>query len=536
MRYPSHLPMLLFVLFFAFPVFAQDSKFATDSSSKELKRTAHLLHISAQQLKNARQALQEATDLARKMESCPIEQYVNLAQSWNQLNPGKSKEIIESFIQDLRSEAENSNDLLSYNQATSSAMMLVNQSSNLGHEYLLQLVQSWPEVPPESGDGASTFRNDMIKQALYRLANIDPENTLKMLLQPDKYGISRYEGYAVVAQGFMNTGKRDEALKLVDKSLSDFTQHSSDPKAIQDYGQFVSMTAGYLDSDRASAVFDKLIPPLMNQASIDGCKGTLNGGDKSVSLTCAEFRVMELINAVRMIRPGLVLKTIESIPSLKSKLDSIGGIDGFYMSYNLTEASIAFPAQPGQKCIGDLPEETANINPEKLFEELKGKTESNPSFVEGKLQSLDQIPESIDVIAGLAYMSSYSDPALGSLALEVAGNRLNAVEALERRSWILQNLVRAYKQVEGEVDPGLLRKGFALVDEMRQEQSQRDTDSALMDLTVQPGITEADRLEALLVSELARDSFEDAIAYIHSMEDGLLKLTCFVQTVQALSQ
>jgi hypothetical protein len=41
-----------------------------------------------------------------------------------QLNPSKSKEIADSFMQDLRSQAANAKDLKTYQQATSMAMTL----------------------------------------------------------------------------------------------------------------------------------------------------------------------------------------------------------------------------------------------------------------------------------------------------------------------------------------------------------------------------------------------------------------------------
>jgi hypothetical protein len=91
-------------------------------------------------------------------------------------------------------------------------------------------------------------------------------------------------------------------------------------------------------------------------------------------------------------------------------------------------------------------------------------------------------------------------------------------------------LIRAYRQVGGEIETELLKNGFVIADQLRQEQAIRNPDQ-------QPGtITAADQLEAFLVSEAARDSYETAIRFVHSMEDGTPKLMSLVQIAQALSQ
>jgi len=49
-------------------------------SDKELKRAAHRLHIDVEKLKNARQALREATELARRLEPLPVRHVYQLVQ------------------------------------------------------------------------------------------------------------------------------------------------------------------------------------------------------------------------------------------------------------------------------------------------------------------------------------------------------------------------------------------------------------------------------------------------------------------------
>ena len=56
-------------------------------------------------------------------------------------------------------------------------------------------------------------------------------------------------------------------------------------------------------------------------------------------------------------------------------------------------------------------------------------------------------------------------------------------------------------------------------------------------LLYSPGrITNADRLESFLVSELARDDFQKAVHFVRSIEDDTLRLENLVQIVQSLRQ
>ena len=100
--------------------------------------------------------------------------------------------------------------------------------------------------------------------------------------------------------------------------------------------------------------------------------------------------------------------------------------------------------------------------------------------------------------------------------------------------------------LEGEVDPGLLKEGFVLASELREEQPGsgcgfwfrrfRGLGASLPprrygSLAIPRG---ADQLEAMLVSEYARDNFAGALTYVRSMQDAKLKLMALNQMIQSL--
>jgi hypothetical protein len=164
-----------------------------------------------------------------------------------------------------------------------------------------------------------------------------------------------------------------------------------------------------------------------------------------------------------------------------------------------------------------------------LVQELKGKAEMDPAVARGKLKDLD-----VDALVNLAMNASYQDPDLAGLAIEMAQPMLSAVEPLQKQASTLQNLIRASRQVDGDVDRELLRSGFILADQIRQELSEKT--SAKVVPTNSYMAAGADQLEVFLVSELSRDSFDSAISYVRSLENNAFKLMCLIQIVQSQAQ
>jgi hypothetical protein len=212
-------------------------------------------------------------------------------------------------------------------------------------------------------------------------------------------------------------------------------------------------------------------------------------------------------------------------------VDSIGGIDNLY-----SNSGMSFTRGPKA---GRHPMTSPPVmpgNPSRLFQELRGKARSNPGYVREKLQELAGSRQGVETLINLAVMASYQKDELSSLALEAAQECIPRIEPLQTRSTILQQLIGAYRQVEGEVDQGLLQNGFVLADQLRQEQSEKNGATDEISSPTPQGYAPADQFEAFLVSELSRDSFDSAINYVRSMKDGDFKLQCLIQIVQAQGQ
>jgi hypothetical protein len=534
---PRKVSLVLFASFFLSPCFAEKPGLAVaTSSSKELKRAAHRLRIPVEQMKRAREVLQEATDLVKNTEPHPYEQALAIIQMWNQINRPKAKEVTESFVDDLRGEAAECPDFSCYQRMTSIAMTLM--QSDLDYETATRQVRDWPDPKPAFGDAAQSFRDNLEtqirNQAISRLAYSEPEKALKLMSEEGPTDHYNYTTSAQIAQGLMNAGKKQEANRLIDQGMTKFDPNTSDPRTVQEFENFIRMTASTADAARISNAVGQLFTALKNQGSTMQCSGTLRAGDLSVDLTCSETRMLSILRSMPM-RPTFALKTFDSFPELKSKLDSIGGIDAFYGSgMNGNPPVSIFYGHPevqpnaGPVISGGVSRGTA-VNFPTLIQGLKGKAESDPALVRGKLKDLD-----VDALANLAMTASFQDPDLADLAIEMAQPMLSSVEPLSRRASSLQSLIRAKRQADGEVDRELLRSGFILADQIREEVSQKTPDNAAS--INQYRFAAADQLEMFLVTELSRDDFDSAISYVRGMENNALKLNCLIQMVQAQAQ
>jgi hypothetical protein len=78
-------------------------------------------------------------------------------------------------------------------------------------------------------------------------------------------------------------------------------------------------------------------------------------------------------------------------------------------------------------------------------------------------------------------------------------------------------MLRASRRCDGEVDPDLIKEGFALVAQIRDEEADQEKQAGPRSGSVRSA---ADRLERALISELAIDDFERAIRYVHTMPEG----------------
>jgi hypothetical protein len=82
------------------------------------------------------------------------------------------------------------------------------------------------------------------------------------------------------------------------------------------------------------------------------------------------------------------------------------------------------------------------------------------------------------------------------------------------------------------VDPELYKQGFALVAQIRDE----ETSQAKQDARAPRGRSAADKLESALISELAIDDFDRALKYVRGMTEGQERMSGLLALVVEASR
>src|SRR5205823_2439048 len=125
------------------------------TGEKELKRSAHQLRIPTEQLKNAREALREATDVALHQDEPRGAQYGQLARLSMRLDRTKCEETVRQMFSDLRQSAQNANDP-DYQRLSAYAQNLVMALADFDPEKSAELVAQWPAP---SASASATVKN-----------------------------------------------------------------------------------------------------------------------------------------------------------------------------------------------------------------------------------------------------------------------------------------------------------------------------------------------------------------------------------------
>jgi hypothetical protein len=521
--------------------------------TRELKRTAHELHISVDRLKNARTALKEATDLAlHRSDSSTFSQ---IAQNWVRIDKARAPAALEDLYGWLRTAARNAPDTPTYERCMSGAQSMLLQLATLDSDKAVSLWRTWPDPPAAPGESMANLR-EQVGQFEKQLAagSSGPGMGTDWTLLKQQAANGNYRVAGSLAIQLFESGDRAEALKVVDQAMANFRQGLHDPRALSICFTFVRQLA-YVDPDRYLQALNALLLSLSNQAG-PNTGGTATVGSQTVQLTAAEAAVIELYPSLWQ-RPTLAMKTLDTIPGLRSKLNGIGGIDtiigpsgstnpsrspvsGSYSFDGITRTTLystvngivsfnspinAGPTNPG----------AARGSADLLYQSLHGKLAKDPASVKQKLADAAKTPDQIDVLISLANSAIQGDADLASLALEFASQRMMQVEPLSKRATIMQQLIQADQRCEGEVSAALLQEGQDLVQQLRDEQKSAAATMPRVPAPVPGRGTVADQLERAIIAERALDNFNGALNYLRLMPDDM-KLQALLQIVQTLMQ
>ncbi len=511
---------------------------------QDLKRTAHRLRISVEQLANARTALDEATQLALRSDPPVLNDYASLARYWIQLDPKKSGETIGLMISQISRQAQSADTLDSYRKYTAQAQQLLTFLYEKNPDRAMQIVELWPAPAARLGSAGeqalaqmqSEFRTRMLSQNAYN----SPDQVYEQLQQLQKAGSVPLPLRAQLAQALISSNQREKARQVLDQAIADMGNRPPEAGKNYEYENFLRELAR-LYPERFFEAFQAYQDISSRPGATQTPGQIMQMGDERIVLTGSESSALNVIRGLSY-RPELALKLLDSVPGLREKLEQLGGIDNVLspsqmsvgprlisLSSSVLNARGGLPASvappPDRPDAAEPPP-----NPSQVFRTLRGKAETEPESVRRKLANTFRKKEHFPLLINLAQMANAQDPDLASVALGVAQGLLPLFDNLQQRASSYRSLITASRQIEGEVDPTLLKAGLILVNEMQEEEKSRGQDSAERPGVIHP----SDDLHVVLIVQSALDDFNAGMRSARALPEETLRIRALTQIVQSL--
>jgi hypothetical protein len=524
---------------------------AVGGATKELKRTAYQLRISVDRLRNAREALKQATDIARR--SSDPSSVSQLSQLWMRIDRAQAPGAMEDLYSWMATAARGAEDDAAYQRLTSSAQSLLRSLVSIDAPRASELWQRWPDPPTPFGDALRKRQeevNDRFAKQLAGQAPVGASPDLSSFREAAARG--DFSSAGILISQLNQTGDRAEALRIADQGIQAFKRADPTGPVLSGYVNFVRQLSS-VDPDRYMTAFGTMVSSLDRQANPKS-GGTISIGDQTIQVTGSEAAAIDMCRSL-MGRPDLAMKTLNSMPGLKAKLDLLGGIDNVVgiprggpasvnMKYSMdgsTFTTISNSAGGGMSIVGSVAgmvSGTPAAQGQDLYSTVRGKLAKDPAFVRQKLAEASKSPDQVDAILMLASRSATVEPDLATLALETVARLLPGVDPLQKRATIFQSLMRTYRNCDGEVDADVLQMGMSLVQQLRAEENANAPNSSSEQVRVgmAPRIASmADQLEMAILAELSLTNFDGAVRYLRLMPEEI-RLQALLRILQSLVQ
>jgi hypothetical protein len=508
---------------------AQDSRLVVvDTSTKQLSRIAHRWQIPVENVRTARALIEEATEFARRHEGT-AQSVKELASLWSQMHPSLAAAKIELLMGRVRTRAQEADDLGAYKAAVTEAKDLLVMIVLLDEEKALDIARHWPAPPQGTGPEGEDARRDLytaLRRAAQGLAQRDPERAVQLLDAPNVSEGLQYGALAQLASRRYREGRRDEALKLADRALSDFVARPT-ANFDNDHRGFIESLA-QIDPGRALSAFESLVnklgvlAPDYSSGAAANLTTFLRVSGPAVPLPSSETLLFDVLSRLRM-RPELLSKALSVTPSeLQAKFDQLGGVDRVF----------GIDPETGNEAVlylGTAESMDQMLDPRsgtKLWSELRGKFGAESERIESIL-SENRDPRALLL---LARQASVESPALASAAIAKATKLIPRVEPLDKRAAAFYLLLTVSRTVDGETDTALFVQGLRLVADLRAQDEKADRiDDATRRQTV---VTSTDEFEANLLAEYARTDLEAALAVVRRLPE-VRRLAALVRVASA---
>lgn len=491
----------------------------------DLQRTAHRLRISVERLRQARQALEAATELSDELEVEHLGAAGPIPGLWVRLRRQEAPDRLEAIIALRSRQVSELQQSEHYRAVTQWVLQVASELAPLHPPRALQAVQSWPAPPLRLGEKASQLFEELqtgLESEEFRYDfSIDPAGAVRSLMGPSS-GWSRFYSRLNYLR---NSDDREEANRLIDGMLSEIAAQPLGSRSYRQYASLIQQTSS-LQHDRTSQLQEALISAVQ-QGSQNGAEGqtfVFEAEGQKVELKQEEFQFLQTLKQLHQ-QPETMLMMVDSWPSLREKLDQLGGLDRA-MQARPTKYFRSGNAQaqpyPGRNF----------SEAQKLIAELKFEAFARPWKVHQRLDQMAKMDERFfDQLVQICYLSAAESPELAQMALEHAQPLVEQGEDPRSDLMRLRQFADCYANLEGALSPKLLRQGFSLIERIKTAQQEGSLENQQ---PMNGRHFSVENVEFFLVGHLARVNFAEALAEARSREDPAERLQLLLAIVQHL--
>ncbi len=512
-----------FCVLFASIASGQDSGQVTvlRTGDRDLQRTAFRLRICSSDLQNLREALYEAALAAP--DAAARGGISQLSQHYLQLDPARAEDAFYSILVELRERAEAAATLPEFHSLTSASHPLIVGLMDLNPDLAERFEADWPD-PPEhlEGSAVSGHRLTVSQLRLFRQAMEDPHLALSQLSQIESDQVDFNVRSAILAS-FAQDGALDAAEDLLNDTMAAFhSSLQSDPneQSLSSLVHFLTVAASANSErvlDMASAL-EAIVRTLRQDGG--GRTYVVNVGSETMQMTASEKLAFDAIQRLRQF-PETTLRLLEAEPSLKEKLELLGGID---RALNPGPGRGEFLRQGGHSRVRRVTTALGRedgLNPESLL---------HAATLEGL-----GARELVQYLQSACFRGSRMGPSLPApieAIAETAAWMTLEMEDPAASAATFANLVSALARCQGEVAPLILDQGFQLLDRLRADEAAGDPAPAAAGGMQRRGLDSALRLEAALLAASAVTDFPTGMARIRAVEDPVIRYRAMIAFIE----
>lgn len=197
---------------------------------RELKGAAHRMRVSVEHLRQARQVLREATELALQPDFPDKMVLGQIAGMYGGIDLPKAAQTQEAVLHSMMAMAVSAKTPEDYRQASGVTGAIVTSLLRTDPDRAAALFRQWPPPPAALREAGQTIQKefeDRFNDAQLRgLIWEDPDQALRAMSERGARRSSPSMQVELIQQ-LVNRGRRAEAEKLLDAAISEFQQSST---------------------------------------------------------------------------------------------------------------------------------------------------------------------------------------------------------------------------------------------------------------------------------------------------------------------